>query len=60
MIRATEHFVFGYRDPRAINGSPPFAPLGDIVFPFEAELRGWCMALYRQSNPGLASPSPSV
>lgn len=50
-VVGTEVYAFGFTDPRAVFCSelPPvrsFSMLGQTLFPFDAECRGYCMSLF--------------
>jgi hypothetical protein len=50
-IKITERYVSGWTDARAVFGTDPTNyPPGDCLFPFDAELRGYDPALFREQT----------
>lgn len=54
LVRATEHYKFGFFDPSAAYGTEPgsaarpYLPeLGNVLWPFDARVRGYDMATFR-------------
>jgi hypothetical protein len=45
--RVTERYVYGVANVKALWGSPDGWPPGLVLWPFDAERRGYDMAIYR-------------
>lgn len=57
LVKATERIAYGWLDKRCIesmnwqlDGSIHWRGCGEWLFPFEAEIRGYCMAAWKEHH----------